>query len=128
MISPVCIGGKCIQDKEPTNVKHIKGDSNCYFRPISFILSSTEDFHADVSREVCNFIEIFDGDLGLFLKSGQGKEYLCTSDMYQNTVWAMETEILATAKIMRRDVFTFHRRKWERFPYKHELSQRCNVH
>ena len=35
----------------------------------------------------------------------------------------METEILATAKIIRRDVFTFHKGKWERFPYKHKLSR-----
>ena len=47
MISTV-LGGKCIQGREPTNVKRIKGDGNCYFWSILYILSGTEDFHADV--------------------------------------------------------------------------------
>ena len=34
---------------------------------------------------------------------------------------ATETEILATVKIMKRDVFTFTNSKWQRFSYKHEL-------
>ena len=33
-----------------------------------------------------------------------------------------KTEILATAKILHRDVFTFHNFKWLRYPYKQELS------
>ena len=42
--------------------------------------------------------------------------------MRNNTIWATEMEILATAKIMQCDVFTFHNYEWQRFPYKGELS------
>ena len=57
------------------------------------------------------------------MKWGKGKEYLAKSLMRTNVVWDTETEILATAKLTRRDVFTFHREKLERFLYKHELSK-----
>ena len=36
--------------------------------------------------------------------------------------WASEIEILATAKILHRELFTYHNFKWLRYPYKQELS------
>ena len=98
------------------------GDGNCYFRCISFILSGTEEFHPEVRKAICDFIEVFDADLSPFLMKGQGKKYIEDSGMRKNAVWATETEILATAKIIRCDVFTFHNYEWQRFPYKSETS------
>ena len=34
----------------------------------------------------------------------------------------LKQKLLATAKIMKRDVFTFTGSRWQQFPYKHDLS------
>ena len=88
--------------------ERIMGDGNYYFRYISFILSGTEEFHPEVRKAICDFIEVFDVDLSPFLMKGQGKKYIQDSGMRKNAVWATETEVLATAKIMQCDVFMFH--------------------
>ena len=114
-------GGRCKQGKIPVR-ERIRGDGNCYFHCISFILSGAEDFYPEVRKAICDFIEVFDTDLSPFLNEGEGKKYIQDSGMRNNTIWATEMEILARAKIMRCDVFTFHNYEWQRFPYKGKLS------
>ena len=92
-------GGKYVQGKIPMR-ERIMGDGNSYFRCTSFILSGTEEFHPEVRKAICDFIEVFDADLNPFLMKGQGKKYIEDSGMRKNAVLATETEILATAKIM----------------------------
>ena len=115
------VGGICTQGKAPT-VHQIRGDGNCYFCAISYSICGEERYYAAIRNAVCNFISTFDGDLKPFLTRGKGKEYIQKSKMRKNTTWASEIEILATAKILHRDVFTYHNFKWLRYPYKHELS------
>ena len=78
--------------------------------------------YAAIRNAVYDFISTFDGDLKPFLTRGKGKEYIQKSKMRMNATWASEIEILATAKILHRDVFTYHNFKWLRYPYKQELS------
>ena len=56
------------------------------------------------------------------MRKEKGKEYLIKLHMRDNGKWATETEILTTAKILHRDVFTFHNFKWLRYTGKQELS------
>ena len=115
------VGGLCTQGKAPT-VHKIKGDGNCYFHAISYSICGEERYYAAIRNAVCDFISTFNGDLKPFLTRGKGKEYIQKSKMRKNTTWASEIEILATAKILHRDVFTYHNFKWLRYPYKHKLS------
>ena len=101
------IGGECVQGKAPSLRMPIYGDGNCYFRSISYILSGKEIFHLEVRRAVCDFITIFDGDLKPFLKTGQGAAYIKQSEMRKSGKWTTETEILATAKIMKRCIHLY---------------------
>lgn len=110
----------CTQSRPPLS-KKIKGSGNCYFRAISFYLCGEEYYYADIWKAICDFISIFDGDLKPFMRKGKGKEYLIKSHMRKNGKWATETDILATAKILHRDIFPFHNFKWLRYPYKQEL-------
>ena len=110
------------KEKPQKVINPIYGDGNCYFRVISYILCGMEKFHLEVRKAVCDFIKVFDGDLKPFLRRGEGEPYIKQSNMKKSGTWATETEILATAKIMKRDVFTFTNSKWQRFSYKHELS------
>lgn len=72
---------------------------------------------SEVQKAVCDFISTFDGDLKPFMR--KGKEYVIKLHMRDNGKWATEKEILATTKILHRNVFTFHNFKWLRYPYKH---------
>ena len=65
---------------------------------------------------------MFDGDLKPFLRKGKGEAYIKDSQMRQSGTWVTETEILAMAKMMRWDVFMYTNTRWQRFPYKLELS------
>ena len=84
--------------------------------------SNSEQYHADVRREICNFIETYDKDLKPFIKKGQGKMYIEGSGMRQLGTWGTEVEILAAAKIIHCDVYTYARGTWHRFAYKVEKS------
>ena len=70
----LCNRRKCVQGKIPMR-ERIMGDGNYYFRCIPFILSGTEEFHPEVRKAICDFIEVFDADLSPFLMKGQGKKY-----------------------------------------------------
>ena len=100
----------------------IAGDGNCLFWAISYGISNTELYHTHVRREICNFIETYDKDLKLFIKKGQGKKYIEGSQMRQLGTWGTEAEILAAAKIIHHDVYTYARGTWQRFVYKAEKS------
>lgn len=91
------MGGRCVQGKVPVR-KRIRADGNYYFRCISYILSGTEDFHPEVRKVVCDFTEVFDADLVLFLSAGKGKKYIHDRNMCTVMIWATEMEILTTAK------------------------------
>ena len=104
------------KEKAPSVRMPICGDGNCYFRSIPYILYGMEKFHLEVRKAVCDFIKVFDRDLKPFLRKGEGEAYIKESNMRKSETWANETEILATAKIMKRDVFTFTNTRWQRFP------------
>ena len=100
----------------------IAGNGNCLFQAISYGISNTELYHTHVRREICNFIETYDKDLKPFIKKGQGKKYIEGSRMQQLGTWGTEVEILAAAKIIHCDVYTYARGTWQRFVYKAEKS------
>ena len=59
----------------------IAGDGNCLFWAISYAISNSEQYHAHVRREICNFIETYDKDLKLLMEKGRGKMYIEGSGM-----------------------------------------------
>ena len=83
----------------------MKGDGSCYFRAISFAISGTQEYHNDVRRAICDYIETFPGRLNAVLQNAHdvqsGCEYIQKSEMQESSTWATEIEILATAKCFR---------------------------
>ena len=115
------IGWNCI--RAPRRFKIIKGDGNCYFRAISYAISGTEDFHDKVRETVCDYIEFYDYDVAPFLKTDQGREYFKKSNMRESSVWAMEMEIMTTAKMFKREVYMWFDNKWLCYSYLREPSK-----
>ena len=85
--------------------KRMKGDGSCYFRAISFAISGTQEYHDNVRRAICDYIETFPGRLNAVLQNAHdvrsGCEYIQKSEMQKCTTWTTEIEILATAKCFR---------------------------
>ena len=79
-----------------------------------------DDFHNKVRETVCDYIEFYDYDVTPFLKKRLGREYL---NMRKSSVWATETEIMATVKMFARDVFIWFDNKWLHYSYLREPSK-----
>ena len=54
---------------------------------------------------MCDYIEFYDYDVAPFLNKDQVREYFKKSNMRELSIWAMEMEIMTTAKIFRRDIY-----------------------
>ena len=110
----------------PTFRERMISDRNCYFRAISFAISGSQDYHEEVHKCICDYIEYFPGRLTAVLTNAHdvhnGKKYLQKSEMCKNNIWGTEIEILATVKCLKCDIFTYYSYKWQRHSYLKTLS------
>ena len=82
--------GRLLKPFVHTHTRKIGGDGNCLFRAISYAVCNSEQYHLQVRREICNFIETYDHDLKPFIKLGKGKKYVESSGMHQLATWQTE--------------------------------------
>ena len=66
---------------------------------------------------ICNFITLFNYNLSPFIQSGEGEDYIATNKMRNSGTWATETELLATAKMLHKDVYTWYKGQWLCYSY-----------
>ena len=103
------LGGTGQGLKPPKKSFVIKGDGNCYFRAVSFILTGVEKHHFAVRQAICNFIAAHYHDLNLFLdKYKDGEDYLIDTEMRKDATWGTELEIIVTATMAKRDVIVYN--------------------
>ena len=106
------------------SIKKISGaDHNCHFWEISFAISGSEEYHENVRNMLCNFISLFYYQLSLFLSEGEGEGYLKSTTMWKSGTWATETEILVTAKMFHKDVYTWYKGQWLQYSYYREPTK-----
>ena len=114
--------------KPPKKCFVIKGDGNCYFRAVSFILTGVEKHHFVVRQTICDFIEVHYHDLNLFLdKYKDGEEYLIDTEMRKNATWGTELEIIAMATMAKRDAIVYNHIGYLRYqsPFAQGKSIEC---
>ena len=92
-------------------------DNNCYLRAISFAISGNETYHSYVREAICNFITLFDYNLSPFSQDGEGEDYIATNKMRKSRMSATETEVLGTAKMLQKDVYTWYQGQWLCYSY-----------
>ena len=103
------MGGTARGLKPPDKVFIIRGDGNCYFRALSFILTGTGIYHVQIRQVICDFIEIHYDDLNISLDEFvDGGHYLLKKKMRENGAWGTELEIIATATMAKRDVIMYN--------------------
>ena len=62
------MGGTAWGLKPPDRVFVIRGDGNCYFRALSFILTGVETHHFAICQAICDFKKVHYDDLNIFLE------------------------------------------------------------
>ena len=69
---------------------------------------------------IWNFITLFNYNLSPFLQEGEGEDYVVGNKIQKSGTWATEMEILATAKMLHKDVYTWFNGQWLCYSYYHE--------
>lgn len=118
----------------PLYVVPIRGDGNCYFRAISYVISGTEDNHRLMRALVVDSMRHNAQHLEMFCKHRRRdismSEYLQMSRMMDDGVWATEVEIFGTASMLKLPVLTFgpYNRNHHWLQYLPQVPVTDNVH
>ncbi|KAL8581212.1 hypothetical protein ACOMHN_038313 [Nucella lapillus] len=90
----------------PLDPVSVKGDGNCFFRSVSFVLLGTESKYKEFRKIICNWIEKNDKR---FYGTSARENYVATSNMKIDRTWATEVEIFAAATLLDTPVYVFTR-------------------
>lgn len=104
----------------PNRQHHIRGDGNCFFRAVSYVISGTEDNHSQIRDLVVHRMQT--NPLKQCLEnylSTKMATYLDNTGMMMDGVWATDAEILATSFTLGIDIMIYgthgNDRAWLRF-------------
>ena len=105
---------------EPAAKGRIKGDGNCFFRALAFLITGSQDDHNELRLLTTTYMSHQAASLSCYLKESEiMKSYLERTRMHCPTVWATEVEIFSAAQMLDTDIFVFdksgHCHKWLRF-------------
>ena len=104
----------------PKRKRSTKGDGNCYFRSISYILSGTEDNHQTIRDQVVSHMT---NNLTTKLDNYMNQRvstYLEQTSMDKDGIWATDAEIMATASLLGIDIVVYTQmgpaKEWLTYP------------
>lgn len=100
---------------KPCLSAQIIGDGNCFFRAVSYSLTSTENHYHKVRSAVCKHLLENKDDFVTFLRSNDVSVESHVSSMMHDGNWATELEILALAHMLSVDIFTYSESRWIKF-------------
>lgn len=94
------------QDTPPLETLTVRGDGNCFFRAISAVVSGSEAEHMTVRTAVTKHVSDHPDMYRTFLMSRGGMtKYI--SSMTRSREWATDTEIMATATLLRTVIMVY---------------------
>ncbi|XP_055956955.1 uncharacterized protein LOC126820662 [Patella vulgata] len=102
---------------QPSQIKSITGDGNCYFRSVSYAISGTEVNHRIVRLAVVNHLKNNAAIFTPYLRAGflSVDDYLKRSRMRYLGSWATELEIYVCADLLQVDIYTYSSNRWLKF-------------
>ena len=112
-------GGPQVPLTTPLTRRNVKGDGNCLFRSLSYIITGSETQHMAVRQAIVRHMR----SIGHFLMEQVDREYTSIEDyivshrMDQTCSWGTEVEIFATAHLLNLPVFSYDvsTRSWWRY-------------
>jgi len=109
----VCLG---LSDCKPTKLYTVKGDGNCFFRCLSYMVTGDEDHHTVMRQWVVNTTE----EKHIYGDKPSVGQYLTTSKMELDRTWSTEVEIFAAADALDCDIYIYSKTngsgQWLRHP------------
>ena len=103
---------------EPSKVHPILGDGNCLFRALSYVITGTQSYHADIrSKIIQHMIEI---ENLLFPHTNMSLvSYLEQSGMANIGTWGTDIEIFTACSLLSTDIYVYTKVgqcfKWQKF-------------
>ncbi|KAJ8049090.1 ATP-dependent DNA helicase pfh1 [Holothuria leucospilota] len=101
---------------KPSVLKNIKGDGNCFFRCLSYLVTNTEENHLALRHLIVQSIQ----QRHLRSRSQTVQQYIQVSKMDFPDIWSTEVEIMTAASLLQTDIYTFALHgnlwKWLRYP------------
>lgn len=92
-------------------MKCIKGDGNCLFRALSYVITGCESFYKSIRKWICDYANLHSAEINKFSGSSS---YLLKSNMAQSGVWGTDIELHVAAAMLDTDIYTFtkHGKHW----------------
>ena len=105
---------------EPRTIRRIKGDGNCLFRSLAYIITGSEDQHLAVRqsivRHMSNIAHLL---LGTHIPNRYSsvEEYVRDTEMDQDSTWGTDVEMFTLAHLLNTTIFSYNTgdQKWWRF-------------
>ncbi|XP_071854491.1 uncharacterized protein [Apostichopus japonicus] len=115
-----------VNTSKPCNVWKITGDGNCFFRSLSFLITNSEANYHILRHVVVQAIE----ECHLPPSWCSVKDYIQTTHISNDGVWSTEVEIMAAAKLLQTDIYTYavygSQWKWLRYPASGNFTDNVN--
>lgn len=94
----------------PRMTVEIKGDGNCWFRSISYLMTGSQEHHAILRAKVTTFMQDnLREAVNRFSFTEDKPDYFDGWLMQGDGEWATEVEIMSTAAFLKTDIYTFTR-------------------
>ena len=81
---------------QPAATVRIRGDGNCFFRALAFVITGSQDEHQELRAITTTYMQHNAGIVSCYLNAHETMdEYLARTDMQISSVWATEVEIFS---------------------------------
>ena len=99
----------------PRQTETISGDGNCFFRALSLEVAGSQDFHEEIRCAVVETIKHNKDVFGRYTGMNT-EEYLKSTKMEENGIWATDTEIMAASFLLNTTISVYtqsgNERRW----------------
>ena len=104
---PVIVKPKSMLPKplgSPSKLYHTRGDGNCLFRCLSYVLTGRQVYHTTLRTKILSHMRDIENELRPHMNCSLD-EYLTRSSMENDTVWGTDVEIFAASSLLKTDIY-----------------------
>ena len=110
-------GGLHVSLTVPASIRSIRGDGNCIFRSLSYIITGSEEQHESVRLAIVRHMRAFGHLLHLHHDNRSIDEYIHISKMDESSTWATQVEMFALTHLLGICLYVYseHFGRWNKY-------------
>ena len=110
-------GGLHVSLTVPASIRSIRGDGNCFFRSLSYIITGSEEQHESVRLAIVRHMRAFGHLLHLHHDNRSIDEYIHISKMDESSTWATQVEMFALTHLLGICLYVYseHFGRWNKY-------------